>query len=145
MAKPKMRKTAASRDPVRRPVNWDKVISVAYLRLLGASQSVAAEQAGASERSVRSWEACSWWKDALVEARQRWLRGGDAAAMRGLLKALSSETEYATTSRWWADRRIPELAPPNQKVDATISGPDGAPLVAEIVFVNSDGDGHAEG
>lgn len=125
-----LREVAESKGGDRLPYNWDKAISVAYLRLIGASQEVAAKEAGCSERSVATWEKKSWWPDAQAEARQRWLRGGDAMARRGLLRALSDGNEYAATSRWWADRRIPELKPP--KVRSEISGPDGEPVEVGI-------------
>ena len=138
MSKRTRKKPAGPKDPVRRPHNWEKAISVAYLRLLGATQEVSAKQAGVGERTLRTWEGCSWWADAIAEARQRWLRGGDAAAMRGLSKALASETEYAATARWWAERRMPELKPPKLQVDADVGGKAGAPLVTRIEFVNPE-------
>jgi len=54
--------------------------------------------------------------------------------MRALLKALADPGDYASTARWWADRRIPELAPP--KVRQEHSGPDGEPLKQVIVIGN---------
>jgi hypothetical protein len=130
-------------DFVARPNDWDTACSAAYLRLLGATQKQAAEGAGCSVRSIGVWETCSWWADALAEARQRWLRGGDAAAMTGIMKALKDDREYAAMSKYWADRRIPELAPPSHKVDATVGGPAGGPLEITVAFVKA-GNGDAD-
>lgn len=126
---------AENQDPVGRPRNWDIAVSCAYLRLLGATQEQAASRAGASPRSLRTWEQCSWWKDALAEARSRWFKDGDAAAMRGIHKALRSDGHYAKTSMWWAERRMPELKPPNVKVDAELTGPGGEPLNINVRFI----------
>ena len=135
LAKPQKKRVDAAPKPqnVRKPVNWDKAVSVAYLRLLGVTQEKSAQQAGCSKRSIVSWEASKWWPDAMNEARQRWLQGGDQAAMRGLLNNLVREEPQ--TCRWWADRRIPELSPP--KVKGEFGGGEGTPLSLEISFVGS--------
>ena len=125
-------------DTVTQPNDWDKAVSAAYLRLLGASQAVTAKEAGVGERTLRTWETCGWWVNAEAEARSRWLRGGDAAAMRGIQKGLKSDSEYAVMSRWWADRRIEELKPPNLQVDATVGGVDGGPVRMEVILVKPD-------
>jgi hypothetical protein len=85
------------------------------MRMLGASQAEAATQAGVGERTLRRWEASYWWAAAQWEARERWLHGGDALAMKGLHQALQDPQEYASASKWWADRRIKELEPPRQR------------------------------
>lgn len=129
---PKRFRSAGKKNPVKKPQKWDKVVSAAYLRLLGASQEVAAKQVGVSERAVRNWEQCSWWDAALNEARNRWLSGGDSAAMRGILKALNSDNEYAVMSRWWMERRMPErFAPPTCRIDATVGSKEDSPLIVE--------------
>ena len=121
---------AGSEKRIRRPRNWDKCVNVAYLRMLGASQEMAAKKAGCSERSIRNWEKAKWWKDAEEEARDRWLKDGDMASMRGVLSAMARGD--AATARWWADRRVPELAPPSKR----IAGPDGGPLRVELGSVD---------
>jgi hypothetical protein len=113
--------SAEPRDPVGKPQNWDIVVSVAYLRLTGATQAVAAEGAGCSERSVVEWEKCSWWADAEREAQGRWLRGIDSRARVALERAFSDPEQSANTARWWADRRVPELAPPKVRQEHDVS------------------------
>jgi hypothetical protein len=129
VARNKGKKPSGSKRNPRKPRDWDKAISVAYIRMIGfpnVTQKQAATEAGTSERSVRAWEASPWWPDAQAEARQRWLRGGDAAAMSGILEGMKDPAEYAQMSRYWADRRIPELTPPRQRKEHT--GPDGGPI-----------------
>ncbi len=117
----KKAKPAEKKDPVKRPRNWDKAVSVAYLRMLGASQEVSSKEAGCAQRSVVDWERCSWWKDAQAEARDRWMQGGDSLAMRAIYKGLANPDDSAQMSRWWADRRIPELAPPRVRGELDIN------------------------
>lgn len=121
--KSKSKKSAENKDRVSRPQNRDKALSAAYLRLLGASQGRAATEAGCAVRALRDWETCSWWPDMLAEARQRWLRGGDAAAMYGSMRAFKDPREYAQHSRWWMDRRIKELKPPSLQLAGEGGGP----------------------
>jgi DNA-binding CsgD family transcriptional regulator len=104
---------------VEKPHNWEKAVSVAYLRSTGDTQEEAATSVGVSERTVRGWEASSWWPDAVAVAHQRWLQGCDQKARSALSKALSDSDHYAPTARWWADRRIPELAPPKTRSEIT--------------------------
>ncbi len=114
---------SAPRDRVRRPQNRDKALAAAYLRLLGGTLDQSADGAGCARRQIVEWETCSWWPELQAEARQRWLRDGDARTMRGLLKALGDPREYAQAAKWWADRRIPELKPP--KLQTELTGKDG--------------------
>ncbi len=129
-AKKKTKGKAKSRPRTpRKPRNWDNAISVAYIRMIGypkVSQGQAALQVGVSERTVRAWESAPWWAQARQEARDRFLRGGDAAAMRGILLAFQDEKERGLMSRWWAERRMPELEPPRFKHEH--GGPDGGPV-----------------
>ncbi len=53
---------------VGKPRDWDKAISVAYLRLRDESQADAAKPAGLGERTVRRWEKSAWWLQACLEA-----------------------------------------------------------------------------
>jgi hypothetical protein len=108
-------------DPVERPRDWEIAVSCAYLRLTGASQKEAAAAAGGSDRQLREWEKCSWWADAEREAQQRWLRGIDSRARVALERALDNPDESATTARWWADRRVSELAPPKVRQEHDVS------------------------
>lgn len=134
MAKRGRKKHARPKVGVQKPRSWDKAVSVALLRLIGATQEAAAQHAGCALRAVTEWEKSFWWKDAMAEARQRWFQGGDQRTMRALYKALDESD--TGTARWWADRRIPELAPPSQR----IVGADGGAveLTSKIVFVSND-------
>jgi hypothetical protein len=122
MTKPKKRagptKTADG-DPVRLPQQWELVVSCAYLRLIGTSQKETAKTVGVGERNLHRWEHCSWWKEALVEASNKWLKKADAQSRRVLLKAME-DGDDATTARWWAERRIPELQG-RQQLDVRVS------------------------
>ncbi len=113
---------------VKRPRDWDKAVSTAYLRILGASQKVAGEGSGISARQIRKWEASDWWPEAEAEARSRWLRHGDAATMRTLLNSVRDGD--ATTARWWAERTFDEFAPPSQRHVHT--GKGGEPIEVEL-------------
>ena len=135
------KRAAGTRNAPRKPRNWDNAISVAYIRLLGfphVTQAQAATQVGVSERTVRAWEAAPWWSNAQSEARMRFLRGGDAAAMRGLMWAFGEDGERAHTSRWWADRRMPELAPPKMQHEHGGAGGEPIQVITEVVLVDGD-------
>lgn len=103
-----------SGDPVQAPRDRERAISAAYLRLLGASQADAAEAAGAGERTLRQWEACSWWPEIQAEASQRWLAGATGKARTALLAALDGKDGHLALKV--LERTLPELAPAKQQV-----------------------------
>lgn len=123
---------------VKRPAKWDNAVSAAYLRLLGATQEDAAEQVGVVARTVRAWEGSPWWPEAEFEARQRWLKGGDSLARRGLYRGLRSQDDAiaSTNARWWAERRMPEFAPPKLRHEHT--GEDGGPIEVDLGALRED-------
>jgi|WetSurMetagenome_2_1015567.scaffolds.fasta_scaffold10221_13 hypothetical protein len=132
------RKVAHKQTESRKPWNWDKAVSVAYLLLTGETMAEAAKQAGAGERTIHTWVKTKWWPTAQSEARSRWLRGVESGAMRGVLKGLGDPNEYAAMARWAAERVLPEMVPPKQKLEHT--GKDGAPIEAfKIILVKPDG------
>ena len=49
-------KVAEKSDVVKKPHDWDKAVSVAYLRLLGLSKKKAAKGAGIGERTLIRYE-----------------------------------------------------------------------------------------
>ena len=98
-----------SGDPVAAPRNRDKAVSAALLRLLGASQVEAAKAAGVGERTLRGWEACSWWAEVLADASRRWLDGLAAKARVGLEGAVADDGRLALSV---LERLEPALAPP---------------------------------
>src|SRR5690606_16995518 len=69
----KPRKPAGSEAQPRRPAHWEKRVSAAYFRTLGATQAEAARAVGRSERTIRLWESEPSWADARREAEERWL------------------------------------------------------------------------
>ena len=121
-----VRKVPNSGDPVTAPQDRDKAVSVALLRLLGASQEAAAEAAGAGERTVRQWETCSWWPEMLAEASRRWLAGLAAKARKGLERGVEEDGRLALKV---LERLEPALAPP--KVRAVVENLDFGTLTDE--------------
>lgn len=101
--------TAGHSRVVRKPRSWDKAVSCAYLRSLGASQEESAARAGCSAETLGGWEHSDWWPEAQLEAHNRWLAGVREGTRRGLLKALNDEAEYAHTARWASERLFVEL------------------------------------
>ncbi len=116
---PPRRKTEDIETSVRKPKNWDKAVSAAYLRVLGSTQADTAKSVGVSERTVRSWEGSKWWPNAESEARNRWLKGIVDQAMAGLSDVLANRD--ANTVRWVLERRMPEFAPPKMQHHVGIS------------------------
>lgn len=117
-------KTAADTKP-KRPTNWDKRVSVAYLLTTGSTQVEAANAAGCSERVIRDWKNHGTWPAVVAEAHQRWLSGCDAKVKAAIDRLLTLSNEKVVM--WYGDRRIPELQPPKTRTE--ISGPDGGPLL----------------
>ena len=67
----------------------EKMVSAAYLRLLGHTQEQAATSVGVSERTVWAWEnERTDWPDVVREARKRWLSGLAGTARDTLHKAI---------------------------------------------------------
>lgn len=97
---------AEQADPIGRPLDWDKAVSAAYFRALGASQKVAARAAGCGERSIRDWESCSWWPDAVREAHERWRTNLGAEARRSLLRAVQRDGDLALKALERLDPRM---------------------------------------
>ena len=129
------RKTPDIKTSCKAPRDWDKAISAAYLRLLGATQETAAKNVGVKERAICRWEGSDWWPQAVAEGRHRWLQTGDSSCMRSLVQDMNRKDD-ATTARWWADRRIPEFAPPKQR--ATHSGDSGRVVINGFVHLGQD-------
>lgn len=131
-SKPKTRaKTAGSSDPVGRPRVWSKAVHVAEMRLLGSTQAEAAKAAGSSVRTVRDWERCSWWVEAIAEANQTYVVDrAMALARKGLFNLLSQGHPQAIM--WMLERGDTDsFGPPKLKVEAEHSGPDGGPIRLE--------------
>jgi len=89
------KKNAEKNDPVKKPNDWDKAVSVAYLRIIGYSQQDAAASAGAGSRTVRAWEKSSWWHLATSEAKGRWLQGLAGKARKCLERGVGEDPNLA--------------------------------------------------
>jgi len=123
------KKTQGKRKIPKKPHNWDKAVSVAYLRLIGATQEQASISAKIAESTIYDWERSAWWKDAQFEANQRWLSEVDSATRHALLRNVVQATdikERGNMARYIADRRIPEFKPPKNQTE--VSGPNGGPI-----------------
>lgn len=113
-------------DPHR---HWDKVVSAAYLRMIGHTQEEAAIAVGRNERTIRAWESDKeMWARAREEARGRWLHEVEDASRRSVLKAAGRNAELGLKI---LERIDPALAPPRQKLEHT--GKDGGPLQVFVI------------
>jgi len=103
-------KMAEKLDVVTKPHDWDKAVSVAYLRLLGLSQKKAAKGAGIGERTLARYELSEWWPEACREAVDRWMQQLEIEARSTVMQAVK-EGDVATA--WKVLERIDRrLAPP---------------------------------
>ena len=107
-------------DVVKKPQDWDKSVSAAYLRLLGLSQKKAAKGAGLGERTLARYELSEWWPDACREAVDRWMQQLEIEARTTVMVAVKNGdvgTAWKVLER--LDRR---LAPPRQSHGIEHSG-----------------------
>lgn len=108
---------------------WDKMVSAAYLRMLGATQEEAAEAVGRAERTIHGWEKDERWSLAREEAKERWLSGlADKARARAL--ELIEETDDLGDVLKVLERLDERLLPPKQRMELT--GEDGGPVEHSI-------------
>lgn len=133
---------SGSHEGVERPKYWDKWVSAAYLRIMGATQIEAAKGVGRSERTLQRWEEDEeTWRAARKEAEDRWLVEVKDASRRSVLKAAGRNAEMGLKI---LERIDPALAPPKQKVEH--GGEDGGPIevvvTRRIVRTASSGDGN---
>lgn len=103
-----------------RPADWDKAVSAAYMRLLGASQEASAKGVGLSRRTLIRYEASDWWPDAQAEADRRWLADVTAATKARLLQTLRESDDLGGLLRV-AERLIPDLRPGPTQHDVTVT------------------------
>ncbi len=107
-------------DVVTKPQNWDKAVSVAYLRLLGLSQKRAAKGAGIGERTLARWELSDWWPEACGEAVDRWMQQL-AIECRTTIMAAVKAGDVVTAVKM-LERIDKRLAPPRQSHGIEHSG-----------------------
>lgn len=120
--------------------HWDKVVSAAYLRMIGATQEAAAAAVGRSGRTIRSWESEEeLWTHARAEARSRWLTDAEDAARSAVLKSM--QLGNADLGKWLLERVEPALAPPKQRHE--LGGQGGQPIEVVVTrrIVRVDGTG----
>lgn len=122
-----------SADPVSGPADHDKALSVAYLRMLDATQPEAAAAAGCSERTVRNWEASSWWPEIQREAEEKWLSGIVAQAR----KLFEDEMDLSHAFKV-LERRVPGLAPPTTTSNLNLRTPEGVQVAVTRKVVQAD-------
>jgi len=120
--------TSAAAGTAPRPSNWDKRVSAAYLRIMGATQKRAAKSVGVSERTVWTWEQHASWADARAEARVRWLDEAADTARGALLRGLQNDDQ--ASARWLLERVDAALSGPVQRHELT--GKDGAPIAIDL-------------
>ncbi|MEE8551448.1 MAG: hypothetical protein V3T08_09385 [Gemmatimonadota bacterium] len=127
---------ADKKQGVRKPREWDKAVSVAYLRLRTESQEDAAKEAGVGLRTVRRWEKSDWWPQACLEACSRWLQGLVYVSQQTLFSAIATGDAKgdANLALKVVERRIPELAPP--KIAHELFGKGGGAI--EVTSVQHD-------
>ena len=113
-------KLAEKLDVVTKPHNWDKAVSVAYLRLLGLSQKKAARGAGIGERTLARYELSEWWPEACREAVDRWMQQIEIECRSTVMAAVMAGD--VTTALKILERIDRRLAPPRQSHDIEHSG-----------------------
>ena len=128
--------TATVSYPVRKPHDWDKVLSVALFRTTGSTMEEAANLAGVSKRTVWSWEHSEFMEEALAEVRSRWLQGAVTRARASLLAGLDEDPRLALDFLGRVDpglnpKAALELSTPQDRefvvrhiTEATVVGPD---------------------
>jgi hypothetical protein len=122
-------KAAGSDASQTRHRHWDKVVSAAYLRMIGHTQAEVATSAGRSERTIQAWEADrELWTAARDEARGRWLQEVTDAARRSVLKGAGRIPDLGLKI---LERIDPELAPPKQQHEH--AGEGGGPIEVTVI------------
>lgn len=121
------RKTAPTDPPEKPHAHWDKVVSAAYLRIIGHTQRDAAIGVGRSLRSIQSWEADSeLWALARAAARDRWFSNVTDVARATVLKGAAKDPDLSLRL---LERIDPDLAPRSKH---EITGTDGGPVEVAV-------------
>jgi len=124
----KRQKSAPPESQKTRPAHWEKRVSAAYMRMLGATQAEAGRAVGRSARTIRLWESDPSWADARREAEERWLVDLKDASRRAVLQAVREGN--AQIGLALLERLDERLAPPKQRHEH--AGPDGGPIAIEV-------------
>ena len=107
-------------DVVDKPRDWDKAVSVSYLRLIGQTQELAAKGAGIGVRTLRRYELSEWWPEACREAVDRWMQQL-AIECRTTIMAAVKAGDVVTAVKM-LERIDKRLAPPRQSHGIEHSG-----------------------
>ena len=107
-------------DAVEKPRDWDKAVSVSYLRLIGLTQEKAAKGAGIGVRTLRRYELSEWWPEACREAADRWMQQL-ALECRTTIMAAVKAGDVVTAVKM-LERLDKRLAPPRQQLGVQHSG-----------------------
>jgi hypothetical protein len=108
---------AAKDDTEQRPQDWSTVVRAAGYIYLGFTQRQAAKAAGCSERSIRLWKKCSWWRDAVDEFRDNELyKELEQVAVKRLMMAIGREGDTSTALKV-LERLVPSMAPPAHRAE----------------------------
>ena len=99
-------------DVVEKPRNWDKAVSVSYLRLIGQTQEDAAKGAGVGVRTLRRYELSEWWPLACAEACGRWMQQLEIECRSTVMAAVKAGD--VVTAVKMLERIDKRLAPPRQ-------------------------------
>lgn len=96
------------KPPQKDTARYEKMVSLAFLRMTGASQLQAAMAVEVGERTVALWEQQTWWFKVKGEARARFLPGIIEEARLAAFR-LCQQNDGATV-RWVLDRLDPAFA-----------------------------------
>lgn len=126
-----MGQVATSDDSTKKPQNRAKALSAAYLRSIGLSQKQAAKLAGVGDRTLRTWEHCSWWPAIVAESHALWLSGIQFKTKKSLARLI--DDQEPATVRFAAERLLEGLEPPTQRTDLKTG-----PITIRVVYADEE-------
>ena len=75
-------------ETVKRPQDWGKAVSAAYLWLVTDEVRASAEGAGIGDRTLHRWIHSEWWLQACAEAQDRWRNHVVVESRRTLMRSI---------------------------------------------------------
>lgn len=134
-------KPSAAQKNASLHAHWDKLVSAAYLRMLGATQDEAATAVGRTDRTIREWESdAELWAQARAEARTRWLSDLSDKARKRLLESLD-KPENGDLALKVLERMDDALLPAKQRAEHTGEGGGPVEIVVRRTIIRSDASG----
>ena len=127
-------KGSASNDDPKPHRNWQRLVDVAYFRLLGWTQREAAGAVGIDPRTVREYQNHAAWPEAVEAAGGRWHVDLAVRARGSLYKALDPKDPKGDLALKVIERIDERLAPP--KIAHELFGKGGKAI--EITHVEHD-------